>query len=72
MRYIIKDFIIKNPQYFDQTSTLWNDALEQNVINATSDNKPSLETEHPILIIGDLNADCSYMSNKRQNLLRFV
>ena len=72
MRYVIEDFIIENPQYFDQTATSFNDALEQNVINATSDNKPSLKTDHPILIVGDLNADCSYISNRRQKQLRFV
>jgi len=68
MRRVIEDFISKNPQYFDQSS----DALEQNVIGATPDNKPSLNTNHPILIVGDLNADCTYISPKRQQTLRTV
>jgi hypothetical protein len=72
MRVAIKDFITKHPQYFDQSATSLNDALKQNVINATIENKPSLKTNHPILIVGDFNADCSYISLKRQESLRFV
>jgi len=72
MRRVIEDFIEKHPQYFDQTKTSLNDALEQNVVDATIDNKPSLKTDHPILIIGDFNADCTYMSPSRQQSLRFV
>ncbi len=72
MRHVIKDFIIDNPQYFDQTSTSLQDALRQNVINATVNNKPSLKTNHPILIVGDFNADCTYISAKRQQSLRLV
>lgn len=72
MRVVIEDFIIKNPQYFVSSPTSLDEALEQNVINATIDNKPSLKTDHPIMIIGDFNADCSYISLRRQLLLRFV
>jgi len=72
MRYVIEDFIMNHPQYFDQSATSLSDALEQNVINATADNKPSLKTNHPILIVGDLNADCSYISPKRQAILRSI
>ncbi|CAF1563505.1 unnamed protein product, partial [Rotaria sordida] len=72
MRYVIEDFIINNSQYFSETSISLAQALEQNVIGATSSNKPSLKTNHPILIIGDLNADCSYISLTRQQSLRSV
>ncbi len=72
MRRVIADFITKHPQYFDQSSTSLKDALEQNVIDATATNKPSLKSEHPILIVGDFNADCSYISPARQELLRYV
>jgi len=72
MRHVIEDFITKHPQYFDQTSTSLADALEQNVVDATINNKPSLKTNHPILIVGDFNADCSYISPKRQQLLRTI
>ncbi len=72
MRQVIKDFIIKHPQYFDQTSKSLNEALAQNVIDATPTNKPSLKTSHPILIVGDYNADCTYISPTRQELLRLV
>ncbi len=72
MRYVIRDFIIKNPRYFTDTSTSLAQALAENVISATATNKPSLKTNHPILIIGDLNADCSYISLTRQESLRLV
>ncbi|CAF1302930.1 unnamed protein product [Rotaria sordida] len=72
MRVAIEDFITKHPQYFDETSTSFNDALEQNVVDATVDNKPSLKTNHPILIVGDFNADCSYISLRRQLMLRTI
>ncbi len=72
MRHVIRDFIIANPQYFIDASTTLAQALAQNVIDATDTNKPSLKTNHPILIIGDLNADCSYISLKRQESLRLV
>lgn len=70
MRHVIEDFIAKHPQYFDQTATSYAKALEQNVVDATTDNLPSLSTKHPILIVGDFNADCAYISTTRQNLLR--
>ena len=70
MRWVIRDFILKNPQYFTDTSSSFADAIASNVVDATADNKPSLKTNHPILIIGDLNADCSYISATRQKLLR--
>ena len=70
MRHVINDFIHRHPQYFDQTATSYRDALKQNVINGTLDHKPSLKTAHPIIIVGDLNADCSYISLKRQESLR--
>jgi len=72
MRHVIEDFIANHPQYFDQTSTSFDEALEQNVVDATPDNKPSLKTNHPILIVGDFNADCSYISPKRQETLRTI
>ncbi|CAF3384293.1 unnamed protein product [Rotaria sp. Silwood1] len=72
MRAVIEDFILRHPQYFDETPTSFIDALEQNVINATVDNKPSLKTNHPILIVGDFNADCSYISLRRQLILRSI
>jgi deoxyribonuclease-1-like protein len=72
MRRVIEDFIIRHPQYFSQTSTSFAQALEQNVEDPTVDNKPSLKTNHPILIVGDYNADCAYMSGKRQELLRNI
>jgi len=70
MRHVIEDFIEKHPQYFDQTATSYEEALEENVIDATEDNLPSLKTNHPILIVGDFNADCTYISARRQELLR--
>lgn len=70
MRNVIQDFIINNPQYFSETSTSLAAALAQNIINPTATNKPSLKTNHPILIMGDFNADCSYISLTRQQLLR--
>jgi hypothetical protein len=72
MRYVIRDFIVKNPRYFTETSNSLAQALAQNVIVATASNKPSLKTNHPILIMGDLNADCSYISLTRQQTLRLV
>jgi endonuclease/exonuclease/phosphatase family metal-dependent hydrolase len=72
MRRVIEDFIANHPQYFDQTSKSFNDALEGNVIDATADNKPHLKSNHPILIVGDFNADCTYISPTRQNLLRTI
>lgn len=72
MRHVIRDFIIANPGYFTDSSTSLSQALEQNVIGATATHKPSLKTNHPILIVGDMNADCSYISNKRQESLRLV
>jgi len=72
MRHAIEDFIFQHPQYFDQTSTSFNEALEQNVVDATPINKPSLKTNHPIIIAGDFNADCAYISPKRQQLLRTI
>ena len=72
MRHVIEDFISTHPQYFEQTQTSFAEALEQNVVNASAENKPSLKTNHPILIVGDFNADCTYISNRRQELLRFV
>ena len=72
MRYVIRDFILKHPQYFSDASTSVAQVLEQNVIGATSSHKPSLKTNHPILIIGDFNADCSYISLTRQQSLRLV
>ena len=70
LRYVIQDFIITNSQYFADTSTSLAQALAQNVVDATAKNKPSLKTNHPILIIGDMNADCAYISLKRQETLR--
>ncbi len=70
IRYVIEDLIIRNPQYFIDASTTLAQALAQNVISATATNKPSLKTNHPILIVGDLNADCSYISLTRQESLR--
>ena len=72
MRYVIEDFILSHPQYFNIASSSLTEALDQNVINATVENKPSLKTEHPILIVGDFNADCDTMSVKRQELIRLV
>jgi hypothetical protein len=72
MRQVIEDFIENHPQYFDQSKTSYQDALEQNVVGATIDNKPSLKSNHPILIVGDFNADCSYISPKRQQTLRTI
>jgi len=72
MRPVIEDFIHKNPQFFSQTSQSHANALAQNVVNGTIDNKPSLKTEHPIIIAGDFNADCSYISNTRQKLLQTI
>jgi len=72
MRSVIEDFITIHPQYFDQTSKSLKDALEQNVVGATIDNKPSLKSPHPILIMGDFNADCSYISATRQASLQLV
>ena len=72
MRHVIEDFITKHPQYFDQTASSLQEALDQNVIGATASNKPSLKTNHPILIVGDFNADCSYISATRQASLQFV
>ena len=70
MRIVIRDFIQKNPQYFSETSTSFAQAIAGNVINASATLKPNLKTDHPILIVGDLNADCSYISLTRQQTLR--
>ncbi|CAF1450141.1 unnamed protein product [Adineta ricciae] len=72
MRRVIRDFIIKYPRYFTDASTSLSQALAQNVIDATDSKKPSLKSNHPILIIGDFNADCSYISAKRQETLRSI
>ncbi|CAF1568616.1 unnamed protein product [Adineta steineri] len=72
MRYVIRDFISSHPQYFDQTETSLQEALDRNVVDATPDNKPSLKSNHPILIVGDFNADCSYISPTRQKLLQTI
>jgi endonuclease/exonuclease/phosphatase family metal-dependent hydrolase len=72
MRHVIEDFITKHPQYFDQTSSSLQEALDQNVVGATADNKPSLKTNHPILIVGDYNADCTYISATRQASLQAI
>jgi len=72
LRYVLEDFIAKHPQYFDETATSYAEALLENVENPTVNNKPSLETNHPIIILGDFNADCSYISLKRQELLRTI
>jgi len=72
MRHVIEDFIAENPMYFSQTSTSHAEALAQNVVNATINNKPSLKTNHPIMIAGDFNADCNYISLTRQKLLRTI
>jgi len=67
LRYVIDEFIRKHPQYFSGT-----DALAQNVIDGTATNKPHLKTNHPIILVGDMNADCSYISAKRQLELRNI
>ncbi|CAF0742916.1 unnamed protein product [Adineta steineri] len=72
MRRVIHDFILKNPRYFTDTSTSLSQALAANVIGATSTNKPNLKTNHPILIMGDFNADCTYISLTRQGTLRSI
>ena len=46
MRYVIRDFILKHPQYFSDASTSVAQVLEQNVIGATSSHKPSLKANH--------------------------
>ncbi|CAM4854235.1 unnamed protein product [Rotaria socialis] len=58
--------------YFErppQTSTSLAQALSENVVDAAASHKPSLKTNHPILIVGDCNADCSYISLTRQQSL---
>ncbi|CAF3258561.1 unnamed protein product [Rotaria socialis] len=72
MRHVIEDFIIRHPEYFSQTATSYAEAIIQNVENPTSQNKPSLHTQHPILIVGDFNADCTYISLARQDQLRSI
>jgi hypothetical protein len=72
MRYVIRDFISSHPQYFDQTETSLQETLDRNVLEATPDNKPSLKSNHPILIVGDFNADCTYISPTRQKLLQTI
>ncbi|CAF5192894.1 unnamed protein product, partial [Rotaria magnacalcarata] len=72
MRHVIRDFILQNPQYFSQTSTSLAQALSENIIDATASHKPSLKTNHPILIVGDCNSDCSYISLTRQQSLRSI
>jgi len=67
LRYVIDEFIKKNPQYFIGTN-----AVQQNVVSPTADNKPNLKTKHPILLVGDMNADCSYISAKKQKDLREI
>ncbi|CAF1131319.1 unnamed protein product [Adineta steineri] len=72
MRYVIRDFISSHPQYFDQTETSLQEALDRNVVDATPEKKPSLKSNHPILIVGDFNADCTYISPTRQRLLQTI
>ncbi|CAF3518370.1 unnamed protein product [Adineta steineri] len=72
MRYVIRDFISSHPQYFDQTETSLQEALDRNVVDATPEKKPSLKSNHPILIVGDFNADCTYISPTRQKLLQTI
>ncbi|CAF3707409.1 unnamed protein product [Rotaria socialis] len=58
--------------YFErppQTSTSLAQALSENVVDAAASHKPRLKTNHPILIVGDCNADCSYISLTRQQSL---
>ncbi|CAF4301931.1 unnamed protein product [Rotaria socialis] len=69
IRHVIRDFILQNPQYFSQTSTSLAQALSENVVDAAASHKPRLKTNHPILIVGDCNADCSYISLTRQQSL---
>jgi len=70
LRKAIDDFIRKHPQYFNNGAIA--NIVEQNVIDATETNKPSLKTNHPIILVGDFNADCSYISLKRQQELRNI
>jgi hypothetical protein len=70
MRYVIEDFIRLHPHYFNTPGSSVSEALKQNVIHATVENKPSLKTKHPILIVGDFNVDCDTMSGKRQEMVR--
>lgn len=70
LRHVIEDFITRHPEYFSQTPTSHAEALIQNVQNPTSQNKPRLNTQHPILIMGDFNADCTYISISQQEQLR--
>ena len=70
LRHVIRDFILRNAQYFTTTSSSLAEAIAANVIDATASNKPHLKTDHPILLVGDFNADCSYISASRQETLR--
>jgi hypothetical protein len=70
MRRVIFDFILRNPEYFGDTVSSLIDVITDNVIDANIDVKPNMRTNHPILIIGDLNADCAYISQTRQRSLR--
>lgn len=72
LRYIIRDFILMNSEYFANSISDLSEILAQNVISASATNKPRLQTNHPIIIMGDFNADCSYLSLKRQTATRFV
>ena len=70
MRLVVQDFITKNPQYFTESPTSLAEALAANVIDATETQKPTLKSDHPILIMGDFNADCRYISATRRRSLR--
>ena len=70
MRLVVQDFISKNPQYYNQSSKSLAEALAANVIGATETQVPSLKSDHPILIVGDFNADCRYISATRLRLIR--
>lgn len=72
MRHVIDDFIRRHPEYFTNENTKLEDVLAQNVINASAEFKPTLKTNHPILIVGDFNADCTYISARRQDQLRTI
>jgi len=67
LRKVIDEFIKKNPQYFTGIN-----AVQQNVVEPTATNKPHLKTKHPIILVGDMNADCTYISAKKQQDLRNI
>ena len=68
LRHVVGQFILRHPDYFYDAPN----ALAQNILNPTAVNKPHLNTSHPIILMGDFNADCAYIPPAKQQKLRYA